>query len=71
MSKGNKPKNTKNTYNQNILKQMQERYGLSISYIRKSLRGDRIGIIPSKLIEEYKTLEKEVAATISKNKNVI
>ncbi len=43
--------------NAEILNTLQERYGFSLDYIRKSLRGDRKGILPDKLIQEYKALD--------------
>lgn len=44
-------------YNEDILDLLKERYGYSIDYIRKSLRGDRVGVMPDTLIKEYKKLE--------------
>ena len=46
-------------YNEPILEVLQKKYGYSIDYIRKSLRGDRYGIMPDKIIKDYKILEKE------------
>lgn len=43
--------------NAEIMNTLQERYGFSLDYIRKSLRGDRKGILPDKLIQEYKALD--------------
>ena len=39
-------------YNQDILLVIKERYGFSLDYIRKSLRGDRIGLMPEKINSE-------------------
>ncbi len=52
-------KNTKkrNNYNGFILHELKIRYGYSLDYIRKSLRGDRMGIVPDKIIKEYKLME--------------
>lgn len=46
-------------YNQDILIVIKERYGFSLDYIRKSLRGDRIGLLPEKIMKEYGDLEYE------------
>ncbi len=46
-------------YNQDILIVIKERYGFSLDYIRKSLRGDRIGLLPEKIVKEYDDLEYE------------
>lgn len=46
-------------YNQDILLLIKERYGFSLDYIRKSLRGDRTGLLPEKIIKEYNDLEYE------------
>lgn len=63
MSKSNKKRTY---YDQNILNLIKERYGFSIDYIRKSLRGDRTGILPDKIIEEYKKLENEAKKAINR-----
>ncbi|MCT4698487.1 hypothetical protein [Tenacibaculum haliotis] len=44
-------------FNEEILDVLKNRYGYSLDYIRKSLRGDRVGIMPDKLIKEYKEIE--------------
>ena len=46
-------------YNQDILLLIKDRYGFSLDYIRKSLRGDRTGLLPEKIIKEYNDLEYE------------
>lgn len=46
-------------YNEDVLNLLKERYGYSLDYIRKSLRGDRVGIMPDTLIKEYRKLVKE------------
>ena len=54
-----KPTKKRIKFNEDILSILEDRYGYSLDYIRKSLRGDRVGIMPDKLIREYKKLEKE------------
>lgn len=65
----NKSNKKRTYYNQSILLVIQERYGYSLDYIRKSLRGDRIGILPDKLVEEYKKLEQEANQAINNKAN--
>ncbi len=55
----------RNVYNQDILEHLQTRYGFSLDYIRKSLRGDRIGLMPEKIIVEYAALEQETRRVIT------
>ena len=60
----------RNIYNQDILEHIQSRYGFSLDYIRKSLRGDRTGILPEKIVFEYTQLEAETRKVIA-NYNAI
>ncbi len=53
----NKPTTKRINFNEDILNLLRDRYGYSIDYIRKSLRGDRVGVMPDRLIKEYKKLE--------------
>ncbi len=46
-------------YNPDILEIIKERYGFSIDYIRKSLRGDRVGLLPEKIKKEYLDFDNE------------
>lgn len=54
-----KTKQKRKNYNTGILIVLSEKFGYSEDYIRKSLRGDRTGIMPDKIKKEYKILEKE------------
>ncbi len=56
-----KTKQKRKTYNTEILIVLSEKFGYSEDYIRKSLRGDRTGIMPDKIKKEYKLLEKSAA----------
>lgn len=49
------------TYNTGILQVLAKKFGYSVDYIRKSLRGDRVGVMPDKIKKEYKTLESKAA----------
>ncbi|TDO77807.1 hypothetical protein EV143_10339 [Flavobacterium chryseum] len=50
---------TKPSYNQDVLKIIKERHGYSYDYIRKSIRGDRVGIICDVIKAEYIRLTNE------------
>ncbi|KAF2333335.1 hypothetical protein [Flavobacterium nitrogenifigens] len=50
---------SKPSYNQDVLKIIKDRYGYSYDYIRKSIRGDRVGIICDMLKTEYHKLNNE------------
>ena len=45
---------TKPVYNQDALKSIRTKYGFSFDYIRKSIRGDRVGTTSDLLKKEYK-----------------
>ncbi|MCD9575984.1 hypothetical protein [Flavobacterium soyae] len=55
----NKNIKSKPSYNQDVLKIIKEKHGYSYDYIRKSIRGDRAGIICDLIKEEYKKLDNE------------
>jgi hypothetical protein len=54
-----KPTKKRINYNEDILIALNTKYGYSIDYLRKSIRGDRAGIMPDKLTKEYKALVAE------------
>lgn len=43
-----------------ILIALEKKFGYSIDFIRKCLRGDRSGIMPDQIKKEYRMLEKDV-----------
>lgn len=47
------------SYNQDVLKIIKDRHGYSYDYIRKSIRGDRTGLICDMLKDEYQKLNNE------------
>lgn len=49
----------KPTYNKDVLVIIETRFGYTKDYIRKSIRGDRVGIIPDKIKAEYNKLNIE------------
>ena len=59
-----KNKKTKPSYNQDVLKIIKERHGYSYDYIRKSIRGDRVGIICDMIRTEYNKLTNEAKKAI-------
>ncbi|MCV9934511.1 hypothetical protein OIU80_19700 [Flavobacterium sp. LS1R47] len=56
---------TKPSYNQNALEIINGRYGYSYDYIRKSIRGDRVGVIPDRIKTEYNKLNNESIKAIA------
>lgn len=59
-----KPTKKRNNYNEIILIELHKKHGYGMDYIRKSLRGDRVGEMPDILKKEYKALEVEVKKAI-------
>lgn len=59
-----KNEKSKPSYNQDIIKIIQARYGYSQDYIRKSIRGDRTGIICIMIKDEYIKLHNEALKAI-------
>ena len=59
----------KNIYNEEILIELEKKYGFKRNYIQKAIRGERTGTIPLKIQEEYKTLEKASKNLIVKKIN--
>ncbi|WP_158651369.1 hypothetical protein [Pseudotamlana carrageenivorans] len=53
----NKSSKKRIKFNEIAIDILIKRYGYSIDYIRKSLRGDRTGIMPDILIKEYNKLD--------------
>lgn len=54
-----------------ILIVLSEKFGYSEDYIRKSLRGDRTGIMPDKIKKEYKILEKDANALEKEGQKIL
>ncbi|MFB9076433.1 hypothetical protein ACFFLS_24470 [Flavobacterium procerum] len=55
---------TKESYNQDVLKLIQIKYGYSYDYIRKSIRGDRLGDVSNTIKAEYNKLNDEARKAI-------
>lgn len=62
-----KPKQKKAIYNEDIILALITKYGFGRDYILKSIRGDRVGRIPVRIQEEYKTLNSAAKAAVKKN----
>lgn len=56
---------TKPSYNQEALDIIKYRYDFSYDYIRKSIRGDRVGYFPDKIKAEYNKLNNESKKAIA------
>lgn len=59
-----KPTKKRINYNTDILIELKNRYGYSLDFIRKSLRGDRVGEMPDTLMKEYKALANAAKSAI-------
>lgn len=66
-----KTKQKSKTYNGETLNVLSGKFGYSIDYIRKSLRGDRKGIMPDKIKQEYKILEKEAKNISAESQKIL
>lgn len=64
-----KNRKSKPSYNQDVLKIIKNRYGYSYDYIRKSIRGDRVGLTSDILKAEYNKLNKESIKAIENRAN--
>ncbi|WP_336834378.1 hypothetical protein [Sphingobacterium siyangense] len=65
----NKTKKKPDNYNTVILTELKAKYGFTISYIQKSIRGERTGTIPTQIQEEYKKLDRAAKAAIKSKLN--
>lgn len=63
--KMNKNNTNRNKYNDLVVKKLAEKHKISTSYVRKSLKGDRIGIFPDLIIKEYKEMDKLINDTLN------
>lgn len=65
-----KNRKSKPSYNQDVLKIIKEKHGYSYDYIRKSIRGDRVGLMSDILKAEYNKLNKEAQKTLENYKQI-
>ena len=66
-----KPTKKRQTYNTVILNELKNRYGYSLDFIRKSLRGDRVGEMPDTLKKEYRIMDNESKKAIKKSLEIL
>lgn len=59
----------RNKYNGIALKSLNERYGYTYDFIRKSLRGDRTSSSSEKIIKEYQLLLTQINSVVNNFKN--
>lgn len=64
-------KNQKYTYDQRILVALNEKYGLTITYIRQCLSGNNSSITADKIKADYNTLEKSFKDSIAALNNKV
>lgn len=64
-----KPTKKRTNYNEDILNALMKKYGYSVDYIRKSLRGDRTGIMPDQIKKDYSQMEIAAKKTIQSKLN--
>jgi histidinol phosphatase-like enzyme len=56
MSKTKEKKNTKPSYDTDVIATLKELHGYTAHYIRMSIRGDRVGIMPEKIKKQYHSM---------------
>ena len=61
-------KKDKNNYNQDVIKDLQRLHGYTPHYIRMSIRGDRVGIMPQRIKKQYHQMAN--AAEKAKNEKL-
>lgn len=64
MSKGKQRK--RNNYNEDAIRILHERHGYTKNYIRMSLAGDRVGLMPERMVKEYNEMVKASKLAIEK-----
>ena len=67
----NKPTKKREKYNEIVLEALKNKYGFTINYIQKCLRGDRTGIMPDEIIKDYYKMLPEVNQKIQEIKENI
>lgn len=53
MDKTKEKKETRPHYDKDVIEALQKIHGYTAHYIRMSIRGDRVGIMPDRLKKEY------------------
>lgn len=60
----NKSNKKRSNYNEEALEAIKKKYGYSIDYIRKCLRGDRTGLMAEAIVKDYNDSLKACKAAI-------
>ena len=61
----NKNKEKRNSYNFKVIDELSSKYDVTGRYVRMCINGDRKGIFPEKILQEYKTIDKQLTETLS------
>lgn len=56
----------RNKYNEEILSAVAARHGVSVDYVRKSLKGTSTGIVPDQLKKDYAEGVRKLEAVVKK-----
>ncbi|HIB37603.1 MAG TPA: hypothetical protein EYO36_08595 [Mesonia sp.] len=56
----NKSNQKRKSYNTSVLNKVAEKYGVTATYVRASIRGDKKGVMPDLLKKDYKSMCKAV-----------
>lgn len=65
----NKTTQKRNRYNTDVIKKISEKYSVTRRYIQQCLLGDRTGIFPDKVKQEYNTLKSQVEEVLNNSLN--
>lgn len=58
-------KNTRTNYNNDIIRVLSERYGVSYHFIRMSIRGERHSLTSESILKDYKEMNTAVTNTLN------
>ncbi len=67
----NKSIKKKPSHNSLAVNEVAKKYGVTDRYVRAAINGDRTGVIPDKLVAEYKALDKALKNTIQNHQNAV
>lgn len=56
----NKPTKKRESYNSDVIETLIKKYGVSRRYITMSLKGDRVGLLPDRIIKDYKIFKQTI-----------
>lgn len=61
----------RNSYNPKTLLYLLEKYGVTMRYVRQSIKGERTGLLSLKIREEYETIEASLVSSLDERKQDI